>query len=155
VHKNQPSLPKVVQNCTKQSSRNPYSINPQLDNARCLSGPGPLASKALRDGVTKGRKGKGSVFVWASGNGGKFQDNCNCDGYTTSIYTLSVSSVSEKGKAPWYSEACSSSLATTFRHFTILRSSISAEKFFRQIFIMVTQIKFQPKIKEVGKSVLL
>jgi len=73
-----------------------------------------LASRALRDGVEKGRGGKGSVFVWASGNGGKFNDNCNCDGYTTSIYTLSVSSTSEEGTRPWYSEACSSSLATTF-----------------------------------------
>ena len=69
---------------------------------------------ALQDGVNKGRNGKGSVFVWASGNGGKFSDNCNCDGYTTSIYTLSVSSASEQGTTPWYSEACSSSLATTF-----------------------------------------
>lgn len=80
-----------------------------------FSGPGMLASRALRDGVEKGRNGKGSVFVWASGNGGKYLDNCNCDGYTTSIYTLSVSSVSEVGTTPWYSEACSSSLTTTFR----------------------------------------
>ncbi len=64
-----------------------------------------MASQALRDGVEKGRKGKGSIFVWASGNGGKYMDNCNCDGYTTSIYTLSVSSVSEVGTTPWYSEA--------------------------------------------------
>jgi len=42
------------------------------------------------EGVRKGRGGKGSIFVWASGNGGKYQDNCNCDGYATSIYTLSV-----------------------------------------------------------------
>ena len=66
-------------------------------------------------GIIKGRQGKGSIFVWASGNGGKHFDNCNCDGYTTSIYTLSVSSVSENGNIPWYSEACSSSLVTTFR----------------------------------------
>ena len=59
--------------------------------------------------------GKGSIFVWASGNGGKHIDNCNCDGYTTSIYTLSVSSVSEFGNIPWYSEPCSSSLTTTYR----------------------------------------
>ena len=52
--------------------------------------------------------------IWASGNGGRYKDNCNCDGYTTSPYTLSVSSVSELGLVPWYSEPCSSSLATTF-----------------------------------------
>jgi len=62
----------------------------------------------------KGRGGRGSIYVWASGNGGKFQDNCNCDGYATSIYTLSVSSASENGEVPWYSEQCSSTLATTY-----------------------------------------
>ena len=38
------------------------------------------------------RQKKGSIFIWASGNGGKYDDNCNCDGYTTSIFTISVSS---------------------------------------------------------------
>ena len=84
------------------------------DDGKTIDGPGPLAKLALADGVKKGRNGKGSIFVWASGNGGKHLDNCNCDGYTTSPYTLSVSSVSELGLVPWYSEPCSSSLATTF-----------------------------------------
>ena len=64
--------------------------------------------------LLKGRGGLGSIFVWASGNGGRDDDNCNCDGYTNSIYTLSISSVTENGKIPWYSEACSSTLATTY-----------------------------------------
>lgn len=42
------------------------------------------------------------------------QDNCNCDGYTSSIYTLSVSSASERGRLPWYGEQCSSTFATTY-----------------------------------------
>ena len=56
-----------------------------------------ILRRALEEGATKGRGGRGSIFVWASGNGGKFQDNCNCDGYATSIFTLSVSSASENG----------------------------------------------------------
>lgn len=84
------------------------------DDGRTVDGPGPLTRRALEDGVTKGRRGLGSIYVWASGNGGKFQDNCNCDGYATSIYTLSVSSASENGGIPWYSETCSSTLATTY-----------------------------------------
>ncbi|CAL8375620.1 unnamed protein product [Arctogadus glacialis] len=63
---------------------------------------------------SKGRGGRGSIFVWASGNGGREQDNCNCDGYTNSIYTLSISSSSQYGSVPWYSETCSSTLATTY-----------------------------------------
>lgn len=52
--------------------------------------------------------------MWASGNGGRHEDSCNCDGYTDSIYTLSISSASDHGESPWYSESCSSTLATTF-----------------------------------------
>merc|ERR1719260_229839 len=84
------------------------------DDGRSVDGPGPLTRRALEEGVTKGRGGLGSIYVWASGNGGKFQDNCNCDGYATSIFTLSVSSASEHGGIPWYSEQCSSTLATTY-----------------------------------------
>lgn len=62
----------------------------------------------------QGRNGLGSIFVWASGNGGQHGDNCNCDGYTNSIYTLSISSATENGQVPWYSEPCSSTLGTTY-----------------------------------------
>lgn len=48
------------------------------------------------------------------GNGGRRLDNCNCDGYTNSIYTLSISSATQNGQKPWYLEECSSTLATTY-----------------------------------------
>jgi len=63
---------------------------------------------------TQGRKGKGSIFVWASGNGGRHTDSCNCDGYTNSIFTLSISSATQGGYKPWYLEECSSTLASTY-----------------------------------------
>ncbi|CAG2179229.1 unnamed protein product, partial [Oppiella nova] len=84
------------------------------DDGKTVDGPGELATRAFIDGVTKGRNGLGSIFVWASGNGGREHDNCNCDGYTNSIWTLSISSATENGLVPWYSEACSSTLATTY-----------------------------------------
>lgn len=62
----------------------------------------------------QGRKGLGSIFVWASGNGGRQGDHCSCDGYTNSIYTISVSSSTENGNKPWYLEVCSSTMATTY-----------------------------------------
>lgn len=62
----------------------------------------------------QGRDGKGSIFVWASGNGGRQGDNCDCDGYTDSIYTVSISSASQHGLSPWYAEKCSSTLATAY-----------------------------------------
>ena len=84
------------------------------DDGRTVDGPATLARKAFYDGITKGRGGLGSIYVWASGNGGRDGDSCNCDGYTNSIYTLSISSATEYGNIPWYSEACSSTLATTY-----------------------------------------
>lgn len=65
-------------------------------------------------GPPQGRGGKGSIFVWASGNGGRQGDNCDCDGYTDSIYTISISSASQQGLSPWYAEKCSSTLATAY-----------------------------------------
>ncbi|XP_076350280.1 proprotein convertase subtilisin/kexin type 4-like isoform X1 [Tachypleus tridentatus] len=84
------------------------------DDGKTVDGPGKLATKAFIRGIEKGRAGLGSIFVWASGNGGRNHDNCNCDGYTNSIWTLSISSATENGLVPWYSEACSSTLATTY-----------------------------------------
>ncbi|XP_059487314.1 furin-like protease 2 [Neocloeon triangulifer] len=84
------------------------------DDGKTVDGPGPLARRAFIYGVTAGRNGKGSIFVWASGNGGRHTDSCNCDGYTNSIFTLSISSATQGGYKPWYLEECSSTLATTY-----------------------------------------
>ena len=55
------------------------------------------------------------ILVWASGNGGgAADDNCACDGYASSPFTLSVGSVDQDGKMPWYGEICSSTLAVTY-----------------------------------------
>uniref|UniRef100_A0A8D2L297 Proprotein convertase subtilisin/kexin type 6 n=2 Tax=Varanus komodoensis TaxID=61221 RepID=A0A8D2L297_VARKO len=84
------------------------------DDGRTVDGPGPLAKQAFEQGIKKGRRGRGSIFVWASGNGGREGDHCSCDGYTNSIYTVSVSSTTENGNKPWYLEECASTLATTY-----------------------------------------
>uniref|UniRef100_A0A4X2LJA8 Proprotein convertase subtilisin/kexin type 4 n=1 Tax=Vombatus ursinus TaxID=29139 RepID=A0A4X2LJA8_VOMUR len=84
------------------------------DDGRTVDGPGVLTQEAFSLGVNTGRSNLGTLFVWASGNGGLHFDNCNCDGYTNSIYTLSVGSTTQHGFIPWYSEACASTLTTTF-----------------------------------------
>jgi proprotein convertase subtilisin/kexin type 1 len=85
-----------------------------LDNGATLEGPGPLAQQALENGAKYGRGGKGAIFVWASGNGGKFVDSCGCDGYAGSIYTITVGSISQNGKLPWYGEMCTAILTVTY-----------------------------------------
>uniref|UniRef100_A0A8C3KD53 Proprotein convertase subtilisin/kexin type 6 n=1 Tax=Calidris pygmaea TaxID=425635 RepID=A0A8C3KD53_9CHAR len=84
------------------------------DDGKTVDGPGLLAKQAFEHGIKKGRRGLGSIFVWASGNGGREGDYCSCDGYTNSIYTISISSTTENGYKPWYLEECASTLATTY-----------------------------------------
>ena len=66
-----------------------FSWGPE-DDGKTVDGPDFLAEEGLRHGVEFGRHGYGSLFVVASGNGGKNGDNCNFDGYANSIYTLTI-----------------------------------------------------------------
>ncbi|XP_062843593.1 proprotein convertase subtilisin/kexin type 7 [Trichomycterus rosablanca] len=84
------------------------------DDGRTVDGPHLLGKAALQHGVIAGRRGFGSIFVVASGNGGLYSDNCNYDGYANSIYTVTIGAVDENGKMPFYAEECASMLAVTF-----------------------------------------
>ncbi|CEP62617.1 kexin KEX2 LALA0_S05e09626g [Lachancea lanzarotensis] len=84
------------------------------DDGRSLQGPDDLVKKALVTGVTKGRDEKGALYVFASGNGGMFEDNCNFDGYTNSIYSITVGAIDHKGLHPPYSESCSAVMVVTY-----------------------------------------
>ncbi|SCU81612.1 LAME_0B07910g1_1 [Lachancea meyersii CBS 8951] len=84
------------------------------DDGRSLQGPDELVKKALVTGVTKGRDERGALYVFASGNGGLFEDNCNFDGYTNSIYSITVGAIDHKGLHPPYSESCSAVMVVTY-----------------------------------------
>uniref|UniRef100_A0A914RQB4 P/Homo B domain-containing protein n=1 Tax=Parascaris equorum TaxID=6256 RepID=A0A914RQB4_PAREQ len=84
------------------------------DDGKTVEGPGRLAQAAILKGIRLGRNGKGAIYVWASGNGGLKDDDCDCDGYTDSVYTFSVSSAAEDGTFPWYGEKCASTLTSTY-----------------------------------------
>ena len=64
--------------------------------------------------VYQGRDRKGSIFVWASGNGGAEGDSCACDGYVNSVYTIAITATSENGTKPRYTEECPAILATAY-----------------------------------------
>ncbi|KAG9339054.1 hypothetical protein JZ751_024251 [Albula glossodonta] len=83
------------------------------DDGKTVDGPRELTLQAMADGVNKGRGGKGSIYVWASGDGGSF-DDCNCDGYASSMWTISINSAINDGRTALYDESCSSTLASTF-----------------------------------------
>lgn len=98
------------------------------DDGRSMEGPSYLIQKAVVNGIQNGRGGKGSgilfgmpvflpeliiltrnyhsVFVFASGNGAAQGDQCNFDGYTNSIYSVTVAAIDYKGLHPYYSESC-------------------------------------------------
>ncbi|KAF9469262.1 peptidase S8/S53 domain-containing protein [Collybia nuda] len=84
------------------------------DNGKAMGAPSYLIKKSVLNGINNGRGGKGSIFVFASGNGGGHDDQCNFDGYTNSIYSVTVSSVDYRGQHPYYSEACAANMIVAY-----------------------------------------
>jgi kexin len=84
------------------------------DDGATMDAPGILIKRAMTNGVQKGRDGKGSIFVFAAGNGAQFGDNCNFDGYTNSIYSITVGAIDREGNHPTYSESCSAQLVVAY-----------------------------------------
>jgi kexin len=84
------------------------------DDGQTMEAPGLLIQRAMVNGVQNGRDGLGSVFVFAAGNGAASEDNCNFDGYTNSIYSVTVGGIDRYGAHPYYSEACSAQLVVTY-----------------------------------------
>jgi subtilisin family serine protease len=84
-----------------------------VDDGRRLEGPGRLVRETLArmvgDGV--GRRGKGSIYVWAAGNGRERGDSCNYDGYANNPYVNAIGAVDVTGAQAYYSEGCAALLA--------------------------------------------
>lgn len=84
------------------------------DDGRTMEAPGVLIKRAMVTGVQKGRDGKGSIYVFAAGNGAANGDNCNFDGYTNSIYSITVAAVDKNDIEPRYSERCSANMVVAY-----------------------------------------
>ena len=84
------------------------------DDGASLDGPGYLTRMAMERGTSDGRKGRGSIYVFASGNGGVDQDDCNFDGYANSVYTIAVGAIMSNGKKPDYGETCAAHLVVSY-----------------------------------------
>lgn len=83
------------------------------DDGKTVDGPRNATMRAIVQGVNEGRQGLGNIYVWASGDGGE-DDDCNCDGYAASMWTVSINSAINDGQNAHYDESCSSTLASTF-----------------------------------------
>jgi len=73
----------------------------------------PIESDALLEAVTTGRDGKGTVFVWAGGNGST-NDRVEYDPYASSFYTIAIGAITTLGKRASYSERGSALMAVTY-----------------------------------------
>ncbi len=96
--------------------------------------------------IDSGRRGLGNIYVWASGDGGA-DDDCNCDGYAASMWTISINSAINDGQNAHYDESCSSTLASTFSNGAkdpntgVVSSSFSPLS-------SAARIRSEPKIKD-------
>ena len=84
------------------------------DDGQSMDAPGILIRKAMVNAIQNGRQGRGNIYVFAAGNGRSAGDNCNFDGYTNSIYSITIGGIDRKGKQTYYSEHCSAQLAVTY-----------------------------------------
>jgi len=74
------------------------------DSGGVLDGAGPLARAAIQSSVANGRSGRGTIFVWAAGNGAQNGDNSNNDGYANLPETIAVAATDSLGRRANYSE---------------------------------------------------
>lgn len=85
------------------------------DTGQGLDAPGRLVRETLARyaGANIGRGGRGTIYVWASGNGRDRQDSCNYDGYANNPYVNAIGAVDYYGNQAWYSEGCAALMAVT------------------------------------------
>ena len=74
------------------------------DTGTLLEAPGALTKAAFQTAVTTGRGGRGTIILWAGGNGGDANDNSNYDGYANSIETIAIGATDSAGNRAYYSE---------------------------------------------------
>jgi len=75
------------------------------DDGTTRENPGRLVRLMMEECIGEGRGGKGTIYVWAAGNGREAGDNINWDGYASSKYVIPVGATDSHGVAAYYSEA--------------------------------------------------
>ena len=64
--------------------------------------------------VFQGRRGKGAIYTFATGNGGLIGDSPAYDGYVNSIFTIAMSGVNLDDSRPSYAEECAGIMASAY-----------------------------------------
>ncbi|MCB1178356.1 MAG: S8 family serine peptidase [Leptospiraceae bacterium] len=75
------------------------------DNTGQLTSSSSLWQAGIESGLTDGRGGKGTIYLWAGGNGGSYGiDNSNYDGQANYHGVLAIGGIGNNGKRALYSE---------------------------------------------------
>lgn len=82
------------------------------DNARISTMPS-ITAQAIADGATMGRDGRGTVFVWAGGNGGQANDRVDYDPYASNRHVIAVGAIDSLDRRSLYSEPGSALMLVT------------------------------------------
>ena len=86
-------------------------LDPQKSGGQLYQSADSVWREALDRAVTQGRQGRGTVVVFAAGNGGGGDDS-NRDGYANHPGVLAVGSVDHQGRPPAYAEPGSNVLVS-------------------------------------------
>ncbi|XP_078615115.1 neuroendocrine convertase 2-like isoform X2 [Branchiostoma floridae x Branchiostoma japonicum] len=79
-----------------------------------LEGPDTVAKEALAMTAQEGRSGRGSIFVFSTGNGGTYNDSCAYNGYINTNNTIGIGGLLQDGSIPSFAESCTSVFAVTY-----------------------------------------
>lgn len=63
-----------------------------------------LFNQGIQAGISQGRGGLGTIYVWAGGNGRQYEDRSNYDGYASHYGVMSICSVGTTGAVSNFSE---------------------------------------------------
>ncbi len=84
-------------NDVRNNSWGPFDLN-------IIHHPAAVIMDAIEQAAREGRAGRGTVLVWAAGNGGVIGDRVDYDPYASSRYTLAVGSIGDQDLGASYSE---------------------------------------------------
>lgn len=83
------------------------------DDGQNMEGPESITLAALADAVRTGRNGRGTIYVWAAGNGLEKRDSCAFDGYASNKYAITIGAVDSNLAEGYYSEKCATVMGVT------------------------------------------
>ncbi|KAK7602716.1 hypothetical protein V9T40_006690 [Parthenolecanium corni] len=93
-------------------SNNSWSFG--RDGGKYLLNLDSMTMNAFKAGIVEGRRSKGLIFIFPSGNGKEDGETCAHSAVVGMIYTITVAGVNHDGSISGYSQRCSNILVTAY-----------------------------------------